>query len=116
MKVNELTGTDLDYWVAKAKRWTDYPDDSVERGKYWHLDSEPFGRILLKSCWIPTISWGQCGPLIEQFGITLYKENQGYSAMGDKMSDPQMEGDTPQEAICRAVVASVYGGGIVNEI
>mgnify|MGYP001564099243 CR=1 FL=1 len=71
MKVSELSGVELDYWVAKAvgyenvkyadnKEWvTIFPDDTKN-------DYVPG--------YSPSNSWREVGPLIEKYGISLLRE------------------------------------------
>lgn len=41
--------------AARAQGWIDYPQDSIEAGSYWHLDSKkaPFGPRIEKESWQP---------------------------------------------------------------
>ena len=103
MKVSELTGDKLDYWVGMA----DEPDDAIGDG---------WGRTVLlgmKYGYSPSTNWDQCGELIESRPIRLLGSKQsGYTCNLDNGSGT---GSTPQEAICRAVVASKYGAGVSDE-
>ncbi len=111
MKVSELEGAELDYWAAKAQGWINYPDDSREQGTVWHLNPKeaPFGKIMAVKEYTPSTNWEQCGELIEQFNMDLgggpeyWVASVGEDFFGDKTSL------TPRIAICRAVVASVFG-------
>lgn len=41
--------------IGRAIGWVDYPNDSIEQGNVWHLDSSraPFGPIMNKQDWVP---------------------------------------------------------------
>lgn len=136
MKVSELTGAELDYWVAKAQGW-EYGKDAF--GDYWQAEfpqasnksifGEPLG-IRIRD-YYPTINWQQCGELIEKFNADVFyvdngnrwscrvvmsdwTETGGIKNITIYRSDLQY-GSTPQEAICRVVVASVYGKEVPAE-
>lgn len=70
--VNDLIGKALDYAVAKAKGWIDYPDDSIECGSIWHTDPSraPYGEFIDKRHWNPSTDWKQGGLIIAQEGIS----------------------------------------------
>lgn len=74
VKTADLIGAALDWAVAKANGWVDYPKDSIEHGAYWHKepDRAPFGRRLLKELYTPSTEWAQGGPIIEREGGTLW--------------------------------------------
>jgi hypothetical protein len=96
MKVAELEGALLDYWVAQAKG-----DTHVKlRDDMWFR---------------PSSDWAQGGPIIERDGISLLQIAEGkwsansvdWPSLGDR-DDPHI-GETPLVAAMRAFVASVYG-------
>ena len=74
MKTSELIGPALDYSVAKAQGWTDYPTDSIEQGGKWHCDPEktPFGRVMWKDHFTPSTDWSQAGTIIERERIKVF--------------------------------------------
>jgi hypothetical protein len=114
MKTAELTGADLDYWVARAEG---IPADKLEiRGVprtdlrvVVHCLSEPLGRagdpleVLAYST-----NWMQGGPLIDKWGIDLYRSTGMWYAerRGDFGVNCDMD---PLIAICRAVVRAAFG-------
>lgn len=114
IKVSEATPIQLDWLVAKAQGWVDYPEDSIEQGEVWHIepDKAPFGRILNKSWFRPATNWAQGGPLIEREKITLKPNGPIWVAYAKgKLVDIvyPMEGQTPLIAAMRAFVISKLG-------
>lgn len=94
--VKDMTNAQLDKWTARAQ------GDFYVRG------------------YKPTENWSQCGPLIDKFELEVLRSQEKgkpkYFAFsidpkyGDEsILDDVTYGSTPQEAICRAVVAAVYG-------
>ena len=109
MKTSELTGDKLDYWVAKAQGWnldTEYDDRC---NQYTALTGRRF--------YTPSTNWQQCGELIEKFEADLgpFHSQQWIACVWSGSEEFSMDGITPQEAICRAVVASVYGEEVPND-
>ena len=106
MKVSELEGAELDYWVAKALGWTPDPDMSPESYTegYWHGTSDFYAKYE----WKPSTNWNQGGPLIEKFYICLDYDFCGtwIAAIPEK---PNKYGPTPLIAAMRALVASKFG-------
>jgi hypothetical protein len=102
IKVSELEGAALAYWTAKAQCWEERM--SVNGVCYWYPESE----------WVvsyrPDVNWRQAGELLEKFDVDCIRSHVDplgwYGCVGENSME---EGDTPQKAICRAVVASVYG-------
>lgn len=116
MKTTELTGAALDWAVAKANGWIEYPTDSIEQGAYWHTDSSkaPFGRRVFKEEWNPSTDWAQGGPIIEREWINVIKHEDGthWIAADErwKLDDGHPEvGPTPLIAAMRCYVASKLG-------
>lgn len=110
-KVSELTGSELDYWVAKAQGY-----ERVRlnlKGKYGnrtvyvdHVDVVGVGPFK------PSSSWAQGGPIIERERITIFEKGEGWAASivispSTRLCD--VRGDTHLEAAMRCYVASVYG-------
>ena len=72
-KTSELTDKALDFAVAKAKRWVNYPTDSVERGQWWHTGKKlgyEHNRIHADS-FNPSTDWSHGGTIIEREGISI---------------------------------------------
>lgn len=65
--VKDLSGPALDWAVARALGYVDYPDDSVEQGGWWYTDpvKAPFCERLRKSDWNPSTGWRQGGPVLD---------------------------------------------------
>lgn len=91
MKVSELTGAALDYWVAKC-----------EGENYAALDF-----------YVPSQLWDQGGPIIEREGIRLHRSVTGEWWAGSE-AEPQrpVSGPTPLIAAMRCHVAGVMGDEI----
>lgn len=116
MKTSELTGALLDYWVARAERKSVYADPNSPHGTLFYDDAESTtGRFI----WMPSRGWAQGGPLIEKYRLAL-APMEGWAAyhgddgvMGQYWIDASAwdgtRGDTPLQAICRAVVRAAFG-------
>ncbi|MGJ0636831.1 phage protein NinX family protein [Xenorhabdus bovienii] len=93
IKTSELTGKALDYAVAMANNF---------RACNGHL-----------CIYSPSTDWSQCGELIDKYNIELVNELLDcvlfWSANCNYVSDDYLDGQTPQIAICRAVVAAQLG-------
>ena len=120
MKTSDLTGASLDWAVAKAQGWVDYPEDSIERGSKWHCDPEkaPFGQVMWKSNFQPSTDWAQGGVILEREKITVGYER--YGAQGGETWDAVKKafddtalwleyGPTPLIAAMRCFCASRLG-------
>ena len=110
MKVSELTGSDLDTWVARAQGWT---VATVFNSDWWQCPV--YGSLLPVDEYHPSANWQQCGVLIEEFDIevSLIGDDYGHFQKGTR---PCISKDYPwfvsgdiKVDICRAVVASEYG-------
>lgn len=109
MKVSELEGAELDYWVAKAMGLL-----LLGRGKRTLMGNDKFN---------PSESWEYGGPIIERENITIYSPKIGtdsfapdWSAniLGDLTNKGIVRqgegyGPTPLIAAMRAYVASKFG-------
>lgn len=125
MKICNLSGKHLDYWVAKAQGWINYPTDSIEAGTLWHTDIEkaPFGRTIRCADYTPSTHWDQTGELIEKFQTDFYYDEsepprcraEVLVRVGNKPGYVSAWGKNPQLAICRAVVKSVFGEEVPKE-
>lgn len=69
-----------------------------------------FGAYNHKRNWDPSFSWECVGPLIDQHGVSLIdrRSSDGYWH-ADIHAGQCMTGNTPLEAICRAIVAAKLG-------
>jgi hypothetical protein len=109
-KVSELTGAELDYWVAKAEGWSFF----ASRHRQWHVTEpsgeehyldwpEPFDSktgkknedppawsIIHECGFAPSTDWSQGGPIIERewiqlvYGYWPYEKELG-GGIGQKM-------------------------------
>jgi hypothetical protein len=120
MKVSELEGTQLDYWVARAEGWTDFQGDGTNKGAFWYKDAEkaPFCDCWCKDSWTPSEDWSQGGPIIEREQIELlHISAEGHPDVwgvpkwlyGGDSVEFKAKGPTPLIAAMRAYVASIYG-------
>lgn len=132
MKVSELTGAELDYWVAKAEgieivsssgkpraglmvldHGTLYP---VDLGPVESTESDP-------APYSPSRRWEQAGLIIERERIRLMSDSLGWRAMTQlhvvqhERDAPcwSCDGPTPLIAAMRAYVASKFGAAIGQE-
>jgi len=108
MKVSELEGKDLDYWVAKAQEWTKHCD--------WWIDTSDIKKESLEkypvSKYTPSTNGGQCFELMQLDSFRWVEKLRGeYNAMFNQLDKDVVvtSGPTLNIAICRAFVASVYG-------
>lgn len=109
MKVTDLTGSKLDYWVARAEGLTC-------KGRWWCRDGEEWCTV---EHFAPSMRWEVGGPIIEreqiniQFGGWDEGAWRGYSYVwepGDAF------GETPLIAAMRVYVASKFGGDVSEEL
>jgi hypothetical protein len=102
MKTAELTGALLDYWVGRAEEVGVTPPPVVEclndKARGWKAYS-------------PSTDWAQGGPLIDKYEIDIEKMYTDWLAclLNKTGATIVAEGDTPLQAICRAVVRAAFG-------
>jgi hypothetical protein len=107
MKTSELTGSMLDYWTARAEG---IPAEQLEirrvqRSTEYHMvrTGNLGSRVLGYST-----DWSQGGPLIEKYSLDIEKLGSEWAAY--PLDEFQRAfGDTPLQAICRAVVRAAFG-------
>ena len=110
MKVSELQGGLLDYWVARA---VDIDGAKLELvasggGQYCTIDR---GSIVFD----PSSNWAQGGPLMDKFHVSLYhfeSLKQWKAVIGPSESNDATArefGESALLALCRAVVAWEFG-------
>ena len=111
MKTSDLIGPTLDWAVATALGWTDYPNDSIEHGDTWHCDPEktPFGRVVLKNHFNPSTDWSQGGPIIERERMLIEPHSCTEWCATYKCPDTVYDGPHPLIAAMRCYVASKLG-------
>lgn len=109
--ISELEGEELSYYVALAWGWRcGYQDGDLKITK-------PDGSV----CWgyRPDINGGQAMGLITAFSLFTggYPDGSGYAIY--RMKDGSYKSSKDESlfiAICRAVVASVYGDTVEGEL
>ena len=102
MNTNELTGSALDWAVAKAE--VQEPVGSFLDGVVAHPDYNKF---------YPSTDWSQGGPIIEREGIRLHRSVTGrWWAFKGWEAEDGMPGPTPLIAAMRCYVASRLGDTI----
>ncbi|KLU14712.1 phage protein NinX family protein [Xenorhabdus griffiniae] len=110
IKTSELTGRALDWAVARVAGL----DVIITR----------FGNMVVRGMpdYSPSTDWAQCGPLIEKYEMDVCPVMGGNYCAGlsiiegalcpDDYVNIDMHGQTPQIAICRAVVAAQLGAEV----
>jgi len=123
----------LAYWVARARKLEGarIVGEHCEYDVPQNTDSPTAtntGYRVLGTVYAPHEDWNDCGPLIAEFKIAHWFFDHGrgpwhaqQSPDGDHFVESEHEhalvrsGPTPQIAICRAVVASVFGEEVDDE-
>ncbi|MEL6237034.1 MAG: phage protein NinX family protein [Pseudomonadota bacterium] len=107
MKVAELEGALLDYWVARAQE----VDGVFVRGKYCFYRSR--GADFIYS---PSVDWAQGGPISERRGITATNNVaigrwkwHATETFSPYLENDWIGGDTQLIAAMRAVVRDEFG-------
>ena len=120
IKVSDLTNTQLDEWVARARGWKLIKDELLPSLDKWNtkltIGTSPEITKLCRS-YSPTSNPAQWADLIEEFGLSPQPhivENSTITSWACSRHWPckvlhPMIGPSLGQAICRAVVASVYG-------
>lgn len=124
IETQNLEGLALNWAVAKALGWMDYPEDSIDQGVHWYLDPEraPYCPRIAKIDWMPTNDWRQAGALVDDHikrmgdcsepvnGWDAIPEGKQYFVMNH---DSNMAfGSTKRIAVCRAVVLAKLGTSV----
>jgi len=105
-KTSELTGDNLNRAVAFACGYDFH--------KSFFINSE---KMIPMELWNPEQDWAQCGELADKFKIEIkhYPDGYEYPCGAIMLSEnstsliSEQYGETVRQAICRCVVASVYG-------
>lgn len=120
MKVSELTGALLDYWVARAEGWTIKPA-APYAGMLYATPERPDEWRWLDMFQLST-SWAQGGPIIYRERIRLLPSllddtwRASYSRIGTPVKyELACDGPAPLVAAMRAYVASKYGDEVPDE-
>ena len=122
MKTADLTGATLSYWVARARKLEGarIVGEHCEYDVPQNTDSPTAtntGYRVLGTVYAPREDWNDCGPLIEEFGVELDRMPTDQDEMLWQASPAHVpdvkslfwyDADV-KVAICRAVVASVFG-------
>lgn len=106
MKTSELTGAQLDYWVARAECF-----QIIRSGRAMWISREGISSYITDhgaQRYSPSVDWAQGGPLITKHRLNISETDPpGWVSWSN---DLDMEyGDTPLQAICRAVVRAAFG-------
>ncbi|RQU16238.1 DUF2591 domain-containing protein [Burkholderia cenocepacia] len=116
MKASQLTGTQLDYWVAKAENYK--IDATFEKGLNPNLYVFVDGELI---DFAPSVNWAQGGPIVERahigFAQMFFRGPPGgwtafVNARGTVVGlDGDFDADGPTQLIAamRAYVASKFG-------
>lgn len=115
MKVSELTGALLDFWVARAEGLEPYIRPSGHGPVYcWvRRDGEDVAHVFM-----PNLSLSDAGPIIEREQIALGKNGAlGTLHAYEAGEDTAIQyGPTPLIAAMRAYVASKFGDELPDEM
>lgn len=117
MKVAELTGVLLDYWVAKAMGWQKADRRAMGWGDgpdVWITGDENSPTY---QDFRPSSSWGCGGPIIEREKIYLEPLRDGWEARREIWTpSTTTRGDAPLVAAMRCYVASRFGEEVLDEV
>ena len=123
MRVAELNGALLDYWVARAQGY----EHTSARDAGFALDGQAAPCIFTTSrgnlrlakadsvtAWNPSTAWVCGGPIIEREGISIMRweipnDNGANWTARNLRADIHADGPTPLIAAMRAFVASKFG-------
>lgn len=115
MKTHELSGAELDQWVARAEGVDAVLSDMHRNGTrncvtFYRRDEDGF---LDGRSYCPSEHWSDGGPIIERERIWIAECSGAWSAKPalnfDKVERPETWGSTPLEAAMRCFVASKFG-------
>jgi hypothetical protein len=110
IKTQDLTGTALDWAVAKC---AGVPVE-ISNGGWWVFDSDTYPKFrnaFSDSKWqtfFPSITWSQAGVIIEREGMSIGMVNEFWQAHLSEFGVWQ-DGPTPLVAAMRCYVASKMG-------
>jgi hypothetical protein len=111
MKVSELTGAQLDYWVARAAG----SEGRIVKS-HSHCNADYF-EYASGTPYRPSTHWAHGGPLIEKnrFAVSPFYYKNNMWAVTDADDGILSEGETPLQAICREVVRAKFGDEVPDE-
>lgn len=113
MKVAVIDDCNLAYWVASAENLTPFIFGKICGTVEATIGSTPI--IKNAKCvghsYEPHMNWGQGGPLMEKYAVTLYPylDGLGWYAHACNGRGTRMEGPTPLLATMRSIIATKYG-------
>lgn len=123
MKVTELSGAMLDYWVARANGWRRANFGAKqnvldEAGEWWSKRDDVVLTVEVAE-YTPSFDWSQGGPIIDRERINVCEPDHSFGAHGAETRDwcaffsrangCMQHGPTPLIAAMRAYVASKFG-------
>jgi hypothetical protein len=114
MKVSQLKGAELDYWVGKAEG-IEGVQFGIHDGRCGYYD----GTVL--KIYSPSASWGIGGPIIARERISIEYEwdamtgEKRWHAHGPLWTKIDDQGRTPLEAAMRQYVSSKFGRRLPEE-
>jgi hypothetical protein len=136
VKVSELSGTDLDYWVAKAEGMqftlrNGHPATSRSFDPEYHSNETDWKEFKSYFYFQPSRDWAHAGPIIEREKISIDTWQRHWEGKLDwagsfsypvpHPSDPKrspshhrMRGPTPLIAAMRTFVASRFGDEVLD--
>lgn len=120
MKVSELGGPLLDFWVARAEgfhnpriddgfcwvTWVDCPDHPSDSGE-------------VEECYTPSTDWSIAGPIIARERINLEfhgSDMEVWCAYGSEWPDREEFDNLPLIAAMRAYVAGKFGEEVPGKV
>lgn len=120
MKVCDLSGALLDYWVLRAEGWVDdrlHDMQLTRNGEYCIAGAAP-KHAVGGHCWrSPSTDWAVAGPLIEREGIGVMKweipNDAGMNWTARNLhADAHVDGPTPLIAAMRLFVQLWFGNEV----
>jgi hypothetical protein len=117
MNVDDMVGTDLDYWVARANGLNPEIVGSevrVDRVRLGYLDGSGPCQVF-RGRYSPSTRWDEAGSIIEREGICISPHGPGktwgawITSSCYESNSPDALGDTPLVAAMRAYVVAKFG-------
>ncbi|WP_206998868.1 phage protein NinX family protein [Trinickia mobilis] len=121
MRISELEGAWLDYWVARA---AELPKPRVDDGLCWveepPCDGDPESAV--DAAFAPSTDWNEGGPIIDREGISIVKLDDCWGAekgAGNRIETARMNightGATALIAAMRCYVGVRFGDEVPDE-
>lgn len=122
MKIQDLEGSALDYWVARARGAKELYGRSESGASCWFMpDGTYVDPSESRRTFSPSVSWAQAGPIISSHCIVVsYYELSGHwrgiskPRCGFKLG--HATGRTFLVAAMRTFLVSVYGDEVADEV